>query len=223
MTATLSTSVKINITEQQKQDCWEFAQIYADTVRNIYAKDRKQEDTKIIVNQAYWAKLAEVAVETAIENTGVKIIDGVDFSIHQRHQKSFDADIKTVNALIHVKSVHFDRKEKSWAFQKSDPVVYEPEQDEVLVFCVTHPTYVEIVGACRATEALEFYYRPRKDELSATKECLYLKNHPKKFKVPEINKILQPLKIVLQSIPENRVGFTDKSRQTMQSYVWKEF
>lgn len=215
--------MKINITEQHKHHCWEFAEIYSDTVRDIYAKNRKQEDKKIIVNQAYWGKLAELAVEIAIEKIGVTIIEGVDFSIHQRHQKSFDADIKTVNARCHVKSVHFDRPEKSWAFQKSDPVVYEPEEDEVLVFCVTHPIYVEIVGACRANEVLKFYAPPRRTELSATKECLYLQNYPRKFEVPQINKILKPLEIVLQSIPENRVGFTGKSRRTMTNYAWKEF
>ncbi len=215
--------MKIKITEQHKQDCWEFAEIYVDSVHDIYAKDRKQQDQKIIINQAYWAKLAEVAVEVAIEKSGIPIVDGVDFSIHQRHQKSFDADIKTTNARCHVKSVQFDRPEPSWAFQKSDPVVYEPEDDEVLVFCITHPTYVEIVGACRADEVLQSYAPPRKAELAATKECLYLKNHPKKPRVPEIAQILKPLTVVLQSMSENRVGYTDRSRRAMQNFAWKEF
>jgi hypothetical protein len=216
-------AAKINITDQEKQACKEFAEIYADTVRDIYAKNRNQNDIKIIIDQAYWAKLAEVAVEKEVQKIKVEITEGVDFSIHQRHQKSFDADIKTVNAKLHVKSLHYDRAEKSWVFQKTDPVVYEPEEDEILVFCVTHPNYVEIVGACQANAALSFYAPPRKTELSATKECLYLISHPKKPKVPEIAKILNSLETVLKARPENRVGYTDKSRKSMEAYVWKEF
>jgi hypothetical protein len=59
--------------------------------------------------------------------------------------------------------------------------------------------------------------------LSATKECLYLINDPKKPKVPEIAKILNSLETVLKARPENRVGYTDKSRKSMEAYVWKEF
>ncbi|PAX60198.1 hypothetical protein [Brunnivagina elsteri] len=216
-------AIKISITEQNKQDCREFAEIYADTVGDIYAKDRNQTDIEIIINQAYWAKLAEVAVEREIGRIGVKITEEVDFSIHQRHQKSFDADIKTVNARLHVKSVHCDRAEKSWVFQKTDPVVYEPEEDEILVFCVTYLNYVEIVGACLASDALSFYASPRKDELSATKECLYLNNHPKKRAVPEISQIVKSLETVLKAKRENRVGYNDKSRKSMRDFAWKEF
>jgi hypothetical protein len=216
-------TTKVSIKEQDKQDCREFAEIYADTVGDIYAKDRNQQDITIIVNQAYWAKLAEVAVEKEIRRIGIKITEGVDFSIHQRHQKSFDADIKTVNARVHVKSVHCDRAEKSWVFQKTDPVVYEPEEDEILVFCVTYPTHVEIIGACLANDALSFYAHPRKDELSATKECLYLKNNPQKRAVPEISQIIKSLETVLKARNENRVGYTDKSRKSMRDFAWKEF
>jgi hypothetical protein len=216
-------ATKISITDEEKQACKEFAEIYADTVRDIYAKNRNQNDIKIISNQAYWAKLAEVAVEKEVQNIKVEIIEGVDFSIHQRHQKSFDADIKTVNAKLHVKSLHFDRAEKSWVFQKTDPVVYEPEEDEILVFCITYPNYVEIVGACQANATLSFYAPPRKTELSTTKECLYLINDPKKPKVPEIAKILESLETVLKARPENRVTYTDKSRKSLKGFVWKEF
>ncbi|BAZ37330.1 hypothetical protein NIES4101_32510 [Calothrix sp. NIES-4101] len=216
-------AAKVRLTEEDKQDCREFAEIYADTVGDIYAQNRNQRDITVIVNQAYWAKLAEVAVEREIQRVGVKITEGVDFSIYQRHQKSFDADIKTVNARIHVKSVHCDRSEKSWAFQKTDPVVYEPEDDEILVFCVTYTNYVEIVGACLAREALSFYAPPRKGELSATKECLYFQNHPHKRAVPQISQIIKSLETVLKARLENRVAYTDKSRQLMRDFAWKEF
>jgi hypothetical protein len=49
--------IKVSITEREKQYCREFAEIYADTVSDIYAQDRNQKDITIIVNQAYWAKL----------------------------------------------------------------------------------------------------------------------------------------------------------------------
>jgi hypothetical protein len=94
--------VRVSITEQEKHKCKQFAKNYADTVGDIYAKDRNQPDIKVIINQAYWAKLAELAVEKEIRRIGVEITEGVDFSIHQRHQKSFDSDVKTVNARLHV-------------------------------------------------------------------------------------------------------------------------
>jgi hypothetical protein len=215
--------IKVSITERDKQDCREFAEDYADTVSDIYAQDRNQKDITIIVNQAYWAKLAEVAVEREIQRIGVIITEGVDFSIHQRYRKSFDADIKTVNARLHVKSVHCDRAEKSWVFQKTDPVVYEPENDEILVFCITYPSYVEIVGSCLANDAKNFYAPPRKEELSVTKECLYFNNHPKKRAVPEISQIVKSLETVLKAKNENRVGYTNTSRNSMRDFVWKEF
>jgi hypothetical protein len=215
--------VRVSITEQEKHKCKQFAKNYADTVGDIYAKDRNQPDIKVIINQAYWAKLAELAVEKEIRRIGVEITEGVDFSIHQRHQKSFDSDVKTVNARLHVKSVHFDRAEKSWAFQKTDPVVFQPQEDEILVFCVTHPNHVEIVGACLAIAVLSFYAAPRKAELSETKECLYLVNHPHKFKVTEISNILKPLETILKTRSKNRVGYTDTARKSMQAYAWKEF
>lgn len=70
-----------------------------------------------------------MAAQLELQSIGVKITKGVDFSIHKRHQKSFDADIKTAEARLHIKSVYYDRSEKSWAFQKTDPVVYQPEND----------------------------------------------------------------------------------------------
>jgi hypothetical protein len=214
---------KVTTTEQQRQTCRDFAESYVETVREIYAAERCQGNVGIILNQAYWAKLAEVAVEEEIQRLGIPILHGVDFAIHQRRQKSFDADIKTTHARCHVKSVHHDRPETSWAFQKSDPLVYKPEEQDILVFCVTYPTWVDIVGACRATEALPFYAPPRKTELSRTKDFLYLKNHPHKPSVPEIILIVQPLADLLQRLMNSEKSQPKVSPHRIQRYSWKEF
>lgn len=153
----------------------------------------------------------------------MKITQGADFSIHKRHQKSFDADIKTTKARFHVKSVHHDRSEKSWTFQKTDRAVYQPEDDEILVFCITYPTYVEIVGACKAVEASDFYTPPGKSELCESKECLYFTNDPEKFNVPEVGHILQSLDSVLKVVSSTSISKLNSSRRTCNRYAWKEF
>lgn len=214
---------KVGIREEQRTTCREFASKYADTVEDIYKKHRKQDKRQIIIEQAFWAKLAEVAVEQELGRIGVEIINGVDFSIHKRERKSFDADIKTNTARIHIKSVHYNRAERSWAFQKSDPVVYAPEENDILVFCVTYPTYVEIVGACKALEVLDFYAPPRKSELSESKQCLYWNNDPQRFSVPEIKDILQSLKSVVETLDKSIIDYTAASSKIRNFYAWREF
>ncbi|HCF30393.1 MAG TPA: hypothetical protein DEV81_25065, partial [Cyanobacteria bacterium UBA11049] len=163
------------------------------------------------------------AVEQELVRIKVQITDKVDFSIHKRHRKSFDADIKTTNAKLHIKSVHYNRCERSWAFQKADPLVYEPQENEIIVFCVTYLTYVEILGATKALEVLDFYAPPRKPELSETKQCLYWKNADDKFQVPEIIEILKPLNSVLETLNTIQTNYTTNTAKVRDFYSWKEF
>lgn len=188
--------VQVRISEEQKVICQKFARHYTSSVQRKYSQ-RGQNKPEIIQDQVFWAKLAELAVEEELIRLEMKIIEGVDLSIYPGNRKNFDADIITDEARFHIKSVQHNRHEKSWVFQKEDPVVYQPEDDEIIVLCITYPDSVDILGGCFATEAKKYYAPTRKD--FSSKEALYLKNNPNKSPaVPEVQKILKPLNEIIQ-------------------------
>ena len=116
----------------EEELCMLFAENCIETNIDEYRR-RNQLNLEKIVNDIYHGKLAEVLVHDYVSN--LKACSSPDFMIYEARRKSFDADLSTDTANIHVKSCIQSRHSNSWVFQPNDPVVINPsEKDSLALF-----------------------------------------------------------------------------------------
>jgi len=147
--------------------CMMFAENCIETNIDEYIR-RNQKNMEKIVNDIYHGKLAEVLVHDYVSN--LKPCSPPDFMIYEAKRKSFDADLSTNSADIHVKSCIESRYDNSWVFQPNDPVVINPSEKDSLalfVFGVKNNYFY-------LTKALDVVYEePRSNKLN--KKVVYEK------------------------------------------------
>ena len=154
-----------------------FAQAVADTVDY---EDSHQTKKKKIHDDHFVSKLGEEAVRLVFESRHCSV-EGPDYSIYDKKQKSWEADLK-INALdVAVKTQRrsaANRYGLSWTFQDSpkrrDPILSMPEAWVCLVvYEDLKPDYECLVYPLRKIKQLIFE-EPRLSRLVGKKQAVYL-------------------------------------------------
>jgi len=156
-----------SVTEYQRLQCQLFTEHVYETSEKLYKKRGAGKEEKIkadILN----GKLAECMVFNFMESTGDKPTPP-DFAIYKKKRKSFDADLVSNKEKIHVKSCLADSP-YSWLFQKTDPLIVELPEDEILVLCVI--SEIDSYGyVCKLNEVT--LGEPEVFQLRHTKAAIY--------------------------------------------------
>jgi hypothetical protein len=82
-------------------------------------------------SQQKYTKMCEFAVARYLREVG-KRVDGPDCSAHQT--ASFEPDLMS-DIRVHVKSCNQNRRKMSAVFNRMDPVVFNPEPNDVVFYC----------------------------------------------------------------------------------------
>jgi hypothetical protein len=131
-----------------------------------------------MVDDIVTGSVAEFAVYQYLINKGLECTKP-DLSIHQNGQKSFSADLKSGNYLIHVKSQSKDSASKygdSWLFQIEDKALTLPSENGYLLMCIVDGDTVDIKGAAWIIDILEAdaVSRPKVGKYALWKKAIYL-------------------------------------------------
>lgn len=172
--------ITIELDSSEVRRCREFAKDSVDTHKDEY-KRRGQENLDAIKYQIATGKMAELAFQKYIENnTEFEELIPIDFEMYDKKRKSFDADLKIVTKQndylrFHIKSITEDSASRygvSWLFQKNDPLVASPREEDILVLCLVRDTEIDILQI-KDAQGIE-YDTPKKPVLRKTKVALYL-------------------------------------------------
>jgi hypothetical protein len=157
------------------------ARAFADAVTDtVDYQDSHQTKKKKIRDDHFVSKLGEEAVRLVFERRKC-IVEGPDYSIYDRKQKSWSADLR-INALeVAVKTQRRSaakRYDLSWTFQDSprrrDPILSMPEAWVCLVvYEDLTPDYECVVFPLRKIKQLIFE-PPRLSRLVGKKQAVYL-------------------------------------------------
>jgi hypothetical protein len=154
-----------------------FADLVTDTVNY---RDSNQSRRRKIRDDHFVSKLGEEAVRMVFEARNC-IVEGPDYTIYDKKQKSWMADLK-VNALeVAVKTQRrsaANRYDLSWTFQDSpirrDPILSMPEAWVCLVvYEDLKPDFECLVYPLRKVKKLIFE-APRLSRLAGKKQAVYL-------------------------------------------------
>ena len=151
------------ITDSDISLCWEFAHKQLETSRDCY--EARGLAPSRLHSQIMQGKLAEIFVSRYLALHG-RFTSTPDFDIHQKHFKSYDADLKLREHDLHVKSCHIDIAKKvgwGWVFQKNDPLVTRPNNNDWIVLVKVYPSNkMEIASIINGLDAI---YKPPKYNL----------------------------------------------------------
>ena len=157
------------------------AQAFADAVtETVSYEDSNQTKKKKIRDDHFVSKLGEEAVRLVFEARNC-VVQGPDYSIYDKKQKSWVADLK-INALeVAVKTQRrsaANRYDLSWTFQDSperrDPILSLPEAwVSLVVYEDLKPDYECLVYPLRKIKQLIFE-PPRLSHLVGKKQAVYL-------------------------------------------------
>ena len=157
------------------------AQAFADAVTDtVDYQDSNQTKKKKIRDDHFISKLGEEAVRLVFEARKC-IVEGPDYSIYERQQKSWAADLKINAVEVAVKTQRRSaakRYDLSWTFQDSprrqDPILSMPEAWVCLVvYEDLNPHYECLVYPLRKIKQLIFE-APRLKRLVGKKQAVYL-------------------------------------------------
>lgn len=160
------------ISSYQMNSCVEFAVSSVESSKDHYAS-RNQFDVDKIKNDIYLGKVAEYAVYNHYYQNFGKI-SKPDVKVYRGKDKSYDADLKTKKSLVHVKS-YFSKSSypPSWVFQKSDPLVHSPKENDVIILCIVDETG-KGKGYVGDATTLQEYYKPLRKASLDSKTAIYL-------------------------------------------------
>jgi hypothetical protein len=159
------------LSEYQVEQCKLFSQHSFSTSTAKYS-ERNQNDIQKIQTDIFFGKTAEFMVYNYL-NQKQKNPTTPDLNIYSATKKSFDADISTENAKIHVKSHKVNNNfPVSWVFQKSDPLITHKDENNYLALVVLdNINYMYIINVNDAV-----FKEPLKESLKNNKVCIYEKD-----------------------------------------------
>lgn len=126
---------------EQIAQCKAFAAEYANRNVQYYSRTRNQSNLEVIERQKYYSKIFEFMIYNYLKDCKFELCLP-DLMFYNVRQKSYGADL-TVYAEegeipIHVKSQELHSAKRngiSWLFQKTDPLVKQPEKYSERLFC----------------------------------------------------------------------------------------
>ncbi len=157
--------------------CEEFAAARIGMSEALY-RSRGEAFISKMINDIVTGGIAEYAVYNYILSKGLECTKP-DMSIHQLGEKSFSADLKSGDRLIHVKSQTLESAVKyspSWIFQQEDRAITLPSEKGYAVFCVVDGLRVYIKAAIYIIDVLEAeaVSRPKVGKYAMSKKAIYL-------------------------------------------------
>jgi hypothetical protein len=136
-----------------------FAEDQMETSKSLYKYRGEQNESKI-KQDIIIGKLGEIAVYQYLKEKEYEA-NRPDFTIYNRVNKSFAADINCGSYDIHVKSQGVEsarRYGNSWLLQRSDKLIKSPHKDEFLAFTNVDldSMSVNILGIIRAKDIIDY-------------------------------------------------------------------
>lgn len=174
--------MRIKVPQRIIDKCYQFADDVIGTNVTHYRR-RNQYNPDVIKSQIIQGKIAEWGVYLIYKKNGY-FCTKPDMRIYKGRNKSYDPDLTMVIGkgkkkelyYIHVKSQSEDSAEKygfSWLFQKKDPLVQKPKEEDICVFCLVHNDFkVEILMEDYAANLN--WAKPKLAYIQETKVAYYL-------------------------------------------------
>lgn len=167
----------IKLADKEIERCRQFAKDQVGTSQGTYA-ERGQFFKEVIERQIAEGKIAEVAAYKFLRKKKFDI-SKPDFNIYRGRQKSYAADLTDGATNWHCKTQSKASAEThgtSWLFQKTDPIVINPQANDFLILTTVAGNLVEVAGIIAATTIKEekLYSKPNLERLQDTKTCIYL-------------------------------------------------
>lgn len=149
---------KIKITKYYLDKCSKFADDQLETSKNLY-RYRGEQNIKKIRQDIVIGKLGEIAVYQYLKEKGYEP-NKPDFTIYDRINKSFSADILVGTRDVHVKSQGIEsasRYGNSWLLQRSDKLTKSPGDEEFIAFTNVDldSVTVELLGIVKAKDIID--------------------------------------------------------------------
>ena len=167
----------IKLSEYYFNKCAKFADEQLESSAGLYAYRGESRLAKIR-QDIIVGKLGEIAAYKYLKSRGFDV-NKPDFSIYDRVNKSFAADLVTnCGKQVHVKSQGFDsmmRYGASWLMQKSDKLTSVPETEDYVLMVSIQKDEANILGVVRAADLVdnELYEEPKVGRYAVTKRALY--------------------------------------------------
>jgi hypothetical protein len=170
-------AVLIKLTDKEVGRCRQFAKKQLGTSQGTYAK-RGQFFKGVIERQITEGKIAEIAAYKFLRKKKFDVSEP-DFNIYKGRQKSYAADLTDNTLNWHCKTQSKASAEThgtSWLFQKTDPIVTDPQPNDFLILTTVAGNLVEVAGIIAAVTIKEekLYRKPNLERLQGTKTCIYL-------------------------------------------------
>lgn len=158
-----------NPTEYQIEQCRLFAKHVLETNEAVY-KQRGSESNEKIEKDIFYGRLAECMVYNYILSTG-RQTSAPDFTIFDGNGKTFLADLTDAKWQYHVKTCDDESSfPNSWLFQKHDPLVKDPQDNDLLCLCVLKKGSSYMYFG-KANEVK--FEEPKLDRIKPTKVAVY--------------------------------------------------
>jgi len=147
-------SVKIKLNDRQKARCVAFAEARKGD-KALYEKRGAFKIEDLIAGA-----MGEIAVWKYLRARGFSDVTKPDFTIYDKKDKSYDADIMANGKHIHVKSQTRESERRygpSWIMQRHDPCLKKIQYNHYMVPCVVDigSNTVEIFGAIGLKQIIE--------------------------------------------------------------------
>lgn len=147
-------SIKIKITDKQRQTAEEFADLRCEQNQALYQKRGGFKRLDILVGA-----MGEIGAWKYFKKRGFTV-SKPDFNIYEGRKKSFDADLRSGKRHFHIKAqsqVSVKRYGYSWLMQRSDPVLKKVQYNHYMVPCAVdlEKNIVEIFGCISFKAILE--------------------------------------------------------------------
>lgn len=135
--------------------CEEFADARMEGSQRLYRK-RGEQQLKKIRKDIVTGAMAEFAVQEYVQRGG-NFCSDPDLTVLDAAAKSYEADLKTPEFNLHVKSQDAESAERwglSWLFQKRDPITKFPKLNDVVIFCRVNGNCVTVMSTLFAQTLL---------------------------------------------------------------------
>ena len=157
--------------------CRKFADAQLETSKDCYFYRGENRLSKMR-EDIIIGKLGEVAAYKYLQKRGYKP-NKPDFSIYERRNKSFDADLTTEEGFqVHVKSQGYDslmRYGASWLLQKSDKITTKPTDLDFILMVNIKQNVADIMGVVSVQDLVEngLFEEPKVHRYARTKRAIY--------------------------------------------------
>lgn len=157
--------------------CAKFADEQLEGSKDIYAY-RGEHRIKKIREDIIIGKLGEVAAYKYLNARGFTC-NKPDFTIYERVNKSFAADLVTdCGKDVHVKTQGFDsmmRYGASWLLQKSDKLTQSPTENDFILMVSIKGNEADVLGTVSALDLSDkgLFEEPKVSRYARTKRAIY--------------------------------------------------